>query len=101
VFLLGALLELNVCLLLASREAALKGLMVGLLGIEFLAYHAMLWLLHYPGPCHCLGAFFQWASVPDEWMTALSVILACYLTLAGSLMACFSRDETRLSPKHG
>ncbi len=101
--LLSAALELAVCAFLAGRRVPvqLKGLVLGLLGAEFLAYHAMLWLLRYEGPCHCLGSLWGWLNVRDAWVSETSILIACYLCLAGFLLACFSRDEARLSPKHG
>lgn len=98
----SAVVELALFVLLISlRSRMISGLLLAIVGAEFLLYHVTLAWFGLSGRCPCLGMIWQWMHVSDETAAIISWGLAAFLLLSGiAVLLCHPcpRNSSVLPP---
>jgi len=87
VMLASAVLEAVItALLLRCKSWTVCGFAVSSLAAQFVLYHVVKRMTGLSGSCPCLGAVWAWTGQGDHAANNVSMLLALYLLIAGSVM---------------
>lgn len=92
-------LELSIALVcLSAVSQGIKTIMIASLAADFALYRLGLYLLHYTGPCNCLGDLTQRLGISQHTGDLMAKTIICYMAV-GSLFALYWTGVRSKQPK--